>query len=428
MFYLIAIALLSLFTAFKLKLGGVGQLRPFDGIVILMIMFMLFSARVRLPKQMPVGLLALMPFFVWHVVSAATVSFENGIREAVQTSILAIFALILTMHGPRIDYAKLARVLLIGMLLITAYNIYWHIDQGFWSGWKRLNDPKRIFSFLPLVAGCLLIFANKANRGKYWALWLFIGVIIVISGERKSLLIYLILWAALITRGRMLAATPLVAAGLFALTLIGSVTENTYLARQLGTILNPEGTILPIEAIASGQIPESMSNAQRLFALQLSGRLFLENPLFGVGTNGYVNIVRAEFAHLPEYLQLAPHGEFLRILTENGLVGLTLYLSIWVLAVVRLSRNLQRLVRASVLRPRQASVLRIVLLVPAVIYVGLEASGTHSMVVLIIVSLLPSFCEWVPQAQARRHGGRHGPLHLREATVQSKRSPNSHRA
>ena len=392
MVYLIPIAVLSLFTAFKIMLGGgAGQLRPFDAFVLVMTLFMLFETKLRIPKRWPTGFLALLPFFIWHVVSAASVGFENGLREAIQTVLLTVFAYILAVYSKNIDYVKFGRILIAGMLIITAYNIYWHLDQGFVSGWKRLNDPKRVFSLLPVVVGCMIILSGRSLRPRLWLLWALIGVLIVFSGERKALFIYLIIWGTLVTQGRLLIAIPAVSIGVMLLALLASVAESTYLARQFGSILDPLGSIVPVEAIASGEVPKSISNAQRVFAFDMSTHLFWQHPLFGVGTNRYVDIINARFAHLPAYLRLSPHGEFLRVLVENGLLGLTLYLFIWSSALIRVRRKLATLVRQSAIRLRQAKALLIVLFVPSFIYVGLEASGTYSTVILIVISLLPSF-------------------------------------
>ena len=86
---------------------------------------------------------------------------------------------------------------------------------------------------------------------------------------------------------------------------------------------------------------DTPSDVQRAFARHVSRELFVEHPLFGVGTNQYLEIVGETFPNLPKELRLEIHGEFQRILTENGLVGLSLYLLIWAAAWARLSRVLR---------------------------------------------------------------------------------------
>ncbi|OWK21896.1 hypothetical protein AJ88_12790 [Mesorhizobium amorphae CCBAU 01583] len=137
---------------------------------------------------------------------------------------------------------------------------------------------------------------------------------------------------------------------------------------------------------APGDTP---SNVQRSFAFTLSRQLISEHPLMGVGTNQFKNIIDTEFRHLPDELRLGIHGEFQRILTENGIIGLSLYILIWVAAWLRLSRVLSWALFHELIGAAQARLLPLVILVPCAFYVGTEASGTRAFVTLILVSLLP---------------------------------------
>ena len=109
----------------------------------------------------------------------------------------------------------------------------------------------------------------------------------------------------------------------------------------------------------------------------------------GVGTNQFKNIIDTEFRSLPDELRLGIHGEFQRILTENGIIGLSLYLLIWAAAWFRLSRVLSSALFHGLIGAAQARLLPLVILVPCAFYVGTEASGTRAFVTLILVSLLP---------------------------------------
>ena len=89
--HLLALALLTLFTAFKVKTGLV-QLRPFDGLVILMFVLTLLNRNIRVQDRLPAGFLILLPYFFWHTFSALTVGLENGLREGTQIAIVTVFA------------------------------------------------------------------------------------------------------------------------------------------------------------------------------------------------------------------------------------------------------------------------------------------------------------------------------------------------
>jgi hypothetical protein len=109
----------------------------------------------------------------------------------------------------------------------------------------------------------------------------------------------------------------------------------------------------------------------------------------GVGTNQFKNIIDTDFSGLPDELRLGIHGEFQRILTENGIIGLSLYILIWIAAWLRLSRTLSWAFSHGLIGATQARLLPLVLLVPCAFYVGTEASGTRAFVTLTLVSLLP---------------------------------------
>jgi O-antigen ligase len=106
-----------------------------------------------------------------------------------------------------------------------------------------------------------------------------------------------------------------------------------------------------------------------------------------MGTIQYERIIEERFAYVPEFLQNGIHGEFLRVLTENGLVGLLAYLGVWGLALVRVRAVLGAAVRRGHLSTAQSALLQLATFVPCLVYVGFEASGTHSLIVLLFVSI-----------------------------------------
>ena len=112
---------------------------------------------------------------------------------------------------------------------------------------------------------------------------------LLLSGERKALVIYLILTALLFARGRLALIVPALAAAFVGLLLLSTVVENPYLQRQIRTLVDPGGTGNYEYVLATGRyLPgDTPSDVQRAFALHLSSQMFAEHPLFGVGTNQY---------------------------------------------------------------------------------------------------------------------------------------------
>ncbi len=185
----------------------------------------------------------------------------------------------------------------------------------------------------------MILFADAGKRRMLHLVWAGMFPLLVMSGERKALIIYLILTALLFARGRVALIVPAVATAFVGLLLLSTVVENPYLQRQIQTLVEPGGTGNYEYVIATGQyLPgDTPSDVQRAFALHVSEQMFAAHPFFGVGTNQYLEIVDQTYPNVPSDLRLEIHGEFQRILTENGLFGFSLYMLIWVAAWVRLS-------------------------------------------------------------------------------------------
>jgi O-antigen ligase len=237
----------------------------------------------------------------------------------------------------------------------------------------------------------LILFAEAEKRRPLHFVWAGLSPVLLLSGERKALVIYLILTALLFARGRLALIAPALAAAFVGLLLLSTVVENPYLQKQMRTLVEPGGSGNYEYVLATGRyLPgDTPSDVQRAFALHVSSQMFAEHPLFGVGTNQYETIVGETYPNAPGSMRLAIHGEFQRILTENGLIGFFLYLLIWVAAWVRLSRVLRGALDRGRLTRVQARVLPLLLFIPLALFVGTEASGTRAFIGVIVISLLP---------------------------------------
>lgn len=386
--YLLPLTLASLFLPFRDQFGPV-QVRPFDGMVLLLLFVSLPQAAAMLRTKISLGLVLIVPFLAIHVMSAFTHSSTNGVRELFQASLLFAVAFLINFYAGKVDYRKAGAVLLVSMFAVMAYNIGWHISQGFWVGWKRLLDPKAVFLFLPMLLGVHLLLTPKHQRRTYWILWWITGIAILLSGERKALLAYALLSVAFVGRGQLRLAAPVAVVGFAGLVIFAGFSDNRYLAKQLDSILEPSSTQLSLGALASGEIPRSLSNASREFQMAQSAELMSKHPVFGVGTNAYIDIITQRFGSLPRYLKQGVHNEFLRVFVENGVIGFIAYVAIWLVASIRLWMLAGHLHRTGYFDVLQARLLIATLLVPPFFYVALEASGTRVMMVGIVVSLSP---------------------------------------
>lgn len=385
---LTALAVLSLFTPFRMSLPLV-YLRPFDAVAFLMLGWCFARGRVFPRHGLPTGLVMLLPYFTWHVLSALTASIDNGLREGLQIATVLAFAWAVAVNLDEYDYRRLGRLLIAGMAIITLYSVGWHLAHGYWTGWKRLVDPKATFTFLPLALASVIVAGARHRRAWLWAGWALLGAIVLFSGERKGLIVYAVLSAAILARGRILPFVVVTVVAITALTVLPAAIDDPYLARQINSVANPLDSGDYSTALATGEAAQgdSRSNAQRGFAASLARTLIESHLLFGVGTNQYERIVEERFAYVPEFLQLGIHGEFLRVLTENGLVGLLAYLAVWGVSLVRVRAVLGTAIRQAQLTRSQSALLQLATFVPCLVYVAFEASGTHSLVVLLFISI-----------------------------------------
>ena len=386
---LLALAVLSLMLPIRMETGFI-LVRPFEFLIALgMLGWPLIAARRGV--RVPTGLLLLLPYLLWHVASATVGGSRNGAREGLQVLVVIFFAFLLAQEAPRLDVNRLSRRLLLGMAAIAAGTILWHIAHGYWVGWKQIPDPRLVFVFLPLLLAGLILFAEAEKRRRLHFVWAGMLPLLAMSGERKALVIYLILSVLLFARGRLALIAPGLAAAFAGLLLLSTVVENPYLQKQIRTLVDPGGTGNYEYVLATGQyLPgDTPSDAQRAFSLHVSSQMLAEHPLLGVGTNQYEEIVRETYPTAPKELLLAIHGEFQRILTENGLLGFSLYALVWVAAWARISRVLRRALDRGRLTSMQVRVLPLLLFIPIALFVGTEASGTRAFIGVILISLLP---------------------------------------
>jgi hypothetical protein len=398
---LLAAAVLSLMLPLRMETGVI-LVRPFEFLIALGILgWPLIAARRGV--RFPVGLLLLLPYLTWHVASATVGGSQNTAREGLQVLVVAMFAFLLAQEAPRMDAKRFSRRLLFGITAIAIGTIAWHVAHGYWVGWKQVPDPRLSFVFLPVVLAGVILFAEAERLRRLHFLWAGMFPVLLMSGERKALVIYLILTALLFARGRLALIVPALAAAFVGLLLLSTVIDNPYLQKQIRTLVEPGGSGNYEYVLATGRyLPgDTPSDVQRAFALHVSSQMFAEHPLLGVGTNQYEAIVDERYPNAPEEMRLAIHGEFQRILTETGLVGFSLYILIWVAAWARLSRVLRGAIYRGRLTSTQVRVLPLLLFIPLAVFVGTEASGTRAFIGLITISLLP---ELVSGALARARG------------------------
>lgn len=256
----------------------------------------------------------LLAFVTMHVASAFRLGTDNGVREAVQAVMVFAFALA---FGARYSRASVQRFYLFFAPMAAAvmiYNIGWHVGQGYYFMWKRLYNPKALFDLLPLLVTGWLLTRRQFPLVQAIVFMVGAGAIILLSGERKAYIAFIIAVALMMNPKNVGSyLVPLVAV---VLVYVGiKLSGSHYVMRQVQTLL---------ATIGIGPMPDSLSSTEREWQIRL-GLLFLrQNPLFGVGTNGFMRISQSLYS-ANDFSQIGIHGEMLRVLVEDGFLGLGVY-------------------------------------------------------------------------------------------------------
>ena len=272
-------------------------------------------------------------FFVVHAASAYAFGVMNGLRETAQMIVIFFVLLAMITHYRVRNPAPMLEIVSICLIIIIIYDIYWHVARGHYAGWKRVDDMKFAFSLIPVMLSGWVA-RSKSSIPVKIAVLAAAALIVLLSGERKA---YAVAAAALVVSFGFLSTRLQIAAAAVVLAALIAVWVDPggYVAHQVHSITTPEVN-RNWATLTNTDTPQSISNAQRSFGSEMAWAYFKENPLLGVGTNKYVSVLEDQFWYLPKYMRTSVHNEFQRVAVENGLLGLSIYLTCWSVALWRL--------------------------------------------------------------------------------------------
>jgi hypothetical protein len=384
---LVLAAVATLFSTLELSVWG-AKLRPFDALALVMLLHL---ALTRGPEtRLPLGLVLCGLFFAVHAASAAMLGPGNFLREAIQVGVVFVFGAHLYNSLTAEQLRRLLPLFTAVLLVVMLYNIFWHLNHGYYTGWKRLDAPKMAFLFLPVLLTYFAMSHRDApGPGTRLATFLLPAMlpILMLSGERKALLFYLICCLVYVLKTRMLIRPTgmfaIFTAAFVALASLPLLLEIPYVAKQVDSMLAPFSTA-EIRIYSSGEyVSESLSNAQRVFATRVGLEMFWDNSLVGVGTNAYQRAATEQFAHLPVVLVKSIHSEFLRTLVENGSMGFLVF-------VLPLLRTVHFAIFSGGPGLGRAEWCGCLLFLGAVfILLAIESSGTKMLVPYVMIAILP---------------------------------------
>ncbi len=391
---ILSILILSLFIHLRFETTLV-IIRPFDLLCIIIFPFIILIKNSEDGKS-NLGFSYLIPFFLIHAFSALTVGTDNFIRESLQIMIILFFAIILSKFKTRVQYKETINYLFFGALIITVGTIFWHLEKGYWVGWKQLPDTRIIFTIITILTFLFITFFEKYKKKQILILLFILLPILIMSGERKALIIFLILFLVRYSPGISIKTIFILFMIYLLFNILNTFIENAYISNKINTMLNILQTGNVNYFFSTGQINQNdtFSNLQRAFSFQVSKEYFLENPFLGIGTNKYVILVNEQYYNLPKFMKLGIHGEFQRVLVENGLVGIIAYLYIWYKSWTRTKIILFETLKNGLINKAQSNFLIYSVYLTFAFYIGTEASSTRSFLLLVIISLLPDYLDY----------------------------------
>ena len=287
---IVSILFLALFSNIRYQ-TGFALIRLFDVLTILLMIYIYTKEKQRINNVS--GLLYVLPLYFLHVVLSLNTGFNNFIRETFQIIIIIFFLNIMLKTRNKINYEKLIKNLFRVFISILFFVIAWHLNKGIIAGWKSFADSRIVFSLITILFFVYFKIYYKDNTIKFFLLSLILLIVLIFSGERKAIAIFIFLFSLNFFKGIGIKSLIVLFIIYFTFSISLNQISNPYVKDKISTTLNLMNTGNFNYVLHTGNISEgdTWSNAQRIFSIEFSKELFLNNPFFGVGTNNYINIV-----------------------------------------------------------------------------------------------------------------------------------------
>jgi hypothetical protein len=350
-----ALCVLSLFLGIHYDVGVV--LRPFDALVAVGGLILVGRTSVRgyidtLEKPTVYYLFA--ATYLYRCINGFFLSGPGtALKETLQVMEFLLLVHLIAVSTRSSKHRRLFfRTLLVGFGTVAVLTAAWHIGNGYYARYKELGPLKYTFSFFGLLA-LREYLCEDPNR---LAGLVLLGAILltVLSGERKGWValtggggvMYFLFWGGSIRQifSVLLRPRVLVGGGAMLTGLIAVGLQFEYVSGQfeemwdIYLLLSNFDLQMNLSAFET-----SGSNLARLYALLFTIRTTMAHPWFGVGTGGWLSEIRAASNSTGDTYVLGAHSEYQRFAVENGLTGLVLYFTSWVVAF----RQATRIYRAS---------------------------------------------------------------------------------
>jgi O-antigen ligase len=296
-------------------------------------------------------------YVVFLVFALATISYSmaplDGTRFLLKLAYpLVVFVAVLSFARTRRDVARLGDIVLIGAAAITLLiNPIYVLAGGYIvdaEGYVRIwgvGAHQNPFSFY-LITIVLLAYSRFSTRGevKYLALCAVLAVWIFLTVSRSALLgataglAAAAVYSAYISRNYRGIAAGAVVAALVVLPLLPFALQRTF-----GHVPTPGELAMLFRE--PWELYAAISWQGREIIWPIVFQAFLQSPLIGLGLGSQMAVVAEA---IPQDWGAIVHNEYLRLLTDVGLLGGALYaiaIGAWFMAVARAGRHNSPLVR-----------------------------------------------------------------------------------
>ena len=376
----------------------IGMLRLFDVLTVLFF-FNVFNNDNQFTKKKKNIFNFFFIFLILHVLLSYKMGLNNFIREFIQSLIIFSFFFVLSKIKDQINYKLLLNYGYKFSIVLTLWVVIWHLYNGYNAGWKQLQDSRLIFTILPILHFIYFkIYTDKKFIFRFLTIILFL--LILFSGERRALLVFFMLLILFNYKGISIQSIFILFFIYFIFFISLNFVTNPYVSGYLEKLTTFQDTGNYNYSIATGSILEndSYSNVVRAFQLDYSKRLFLENPITGVGTNGYLGSLAEDYGHLrvfsgDGFMNTGIHGEFQRVSVENGLLGIIIYFLAWSQSWVKLRNKINEFQKKKNVDIVRFKFIIYSLYFPPLVYISLAGSSLRCFIMLGIVSVLPSIIE-----------------------------------
>ncbi len=327
--HILALFVITLFFDLDFELSFV-RLRILDFCLVGVGVLMILSAG-RMKTMHNGAALSLYVLIIYILVNGLfKVSAASIVKEIIQL-IEYIFLMHLIAEATREPEKRkeFINILFWGTGIIAFSSMMYNVAGGKYANYKNLDAPKHSFAFFALLA-VIRLFSSQKKSVFQFGIVLVALMMLLLSGERKG-------WAGFLAGSAVFTFLQIRSSnslknirtittffvlvgvvGLLTVLVLIAMPQFHYLDRQLTSLSD-------VSNMFSGKSNDyaSGSDEERVFMLNFGIRLFQKYPVSGIGIDEFHTYIAQETHGLIKH---DAHNFYLKMLVENGAIGLSLFL------------------------------------------------------------------------------------------------------